>query len=135
MAEPGQISPTGGPDPSWPPVSIAAAALGCRCPRCGRGRLFEGLLAVRPVCETCGLDLRAHDAGDGPAVFAIFILATVVVIAAFIVEFRFAPPLWLHVVLWPVVLVPGAILLMRPMKAALVAIQYQHRRAEMLGDR
>jgi uncharacterized protein (DUF983 family) len=54
------------------PVSLAQAALGCRCPRCGEGALFTGLLTVRPACPSCALDFSAEDAGDGPAVFVIF---------------------------------------------------------------
>lgn len=110
-----------------PAAPLLQVALGCRCPRCGRGRLFTGLLTVRERCEVCGLDLRAHDAGDGPAVAVIFILGTLVVGAAFWVEFTFSPPLWVHAVLWPLVTFPLAILLMRPLKAALVAMQYRHR--------
>jgi uncharacterized protein (DUF983 family) len=50
---------------------------------------------------------------------------------AFWVEFRFSPPLWVHAILWPVVTVPLAVLLMRPAKAALVALQFRHRSSEM----
>ncbi|MCW3473357.1 DUF983 domain-containing protein [Rhodovastum sp. RN2-1] len=106
-------------------------ALTCRCPRCGEGRLFRGVLTVNERCGVCGLDLREHDAGDGPAVLVIFLLATMVVAAAFWVEFRFSPPLWVHAVLWPVVTVPLALAMMRPLKAALVALQYRHRSSEM----
>lgn len=111
--------------------SLLAASLHGRCPRCGEGRLFKGLLQVADRCPVCGLDLRAHDAGDGPAVFAILILGAIVVGLAFWVEFTFSPPLWVHAVLWPVVTIPGAILIMRPMKAALIFQQYRHRRREM----
>ena len=62
-----------------PAVSMARAALGCRCPRCGEGPLFAGLLRVRPTCAICGLDLSAQDAGDGPAVFVILFLGLIVV--------------------------------------------------------
>jgi uncharacterized protein (DUF983 family) len=113
------------------PPSILEAALRCRCPRCGRGKLFSGLLNVRERCEVCGLDLRAHDAGDGPAVAVILVLGAFVVGMAFWVEFHLHPPLWVHAVLWPVVTFPAAILMMRPMKAALVALQFRHRAAEM----
>jgi len=113
------------PPPWW------IAALTCRCPRCGKGRLFSGLLAVRDRCEACGLDLCAHDSGDGPASLVLFVLGAIVVSLAFWVEFRFSPPLWVHAVLWPVVTVPLAIALMRPLKAALVALQFRHRASEM----
>lgn len=119
------------PSVSPPPVSVLDAALRCRCPRCGRGKLFSGLLTVRERCAVCGLDLRAHDAGDGPAVAVILVLGTIVVSLAFWVEFHFSPPLWVHAVLWPAVTLPGAILMMRPMKAALVALQFRHRKTEM----
>jgi uncharacterized protein (DUF983 family) len=116
---------TSDPPPWW------QAALRCTCPRCGEGRLFDGLLTVRPRCETCGLDLREHDTGDGPAVLVMFVLGTIVVVLAFWVEFTFSPPLWVHAVLWPLVTVPLAVLMMRPLKAALVALQFKHRSREM----
>ncbi len=108
-------------------VSLWQAALLGRCPRCGQGKLFEGLLSVRERCAVCGLDLRGDDSGDGAAVFAIFIVGTIVVGAAFWVEFHFSPPLWVHAVLWPLVTVPLTIAVIRPVKAALVAQQYRHR--------
>ncbi|MDR3537491.1 MAG: DUF983 domain-containing protein [Acetobacteraceae bacterium] len=117
--------------PPWPAVSLAYAAFACRCPRCGKGRLFHNLLEVRPVCEVCGLDLARADAGDGAVVGAILVLGAIVISLAFWVEFRFSPPLWVHAILWPVVSIPLAIGLMRPAKAALVALQYRFRSSEM----
>lgn len=114
-----------------PPVSILRAALLCRCPQCGRGALFSGLLAVRERCPVCGLDLRQNDTGDGPAVAVMLLLGAIVVGLAFWVDVRFTPPLWLHAIIWPVVTLPLAILMMRPLKAALVALQYRHRSSEM----
>jgi uncharacterized protein (DUF983 family) len=93
--------------------------------------LFTGLLTLRPACPECGLDLTQSDTGDAGAVGLIMVLGAIVVILAFWVEFRFEPPLWVHIVLWPSITLPLAILLMRPMKAALVALQYRHRATEM----
>ena len=108
------------------PVSLAHAAFACRCPRCGEGRLFTGLLSVCPSCPACGLDLSAQDAGDGPAVFVIFFLGLIVVGLAAIVEIKFALPMWLHLVLWTPLILGGAILMLRPLKAGLIALQYKH---------
>ena len=108
------------------PVSLARVAFGCRCPRCGEGRLFIGLLTVRPACPACGLDFSAQDAADGPAVFVIFILGMIVVGLAAIVEIKFAPPIWVHLLLWTPLILVGAILLLRPLKAGLIALQYRH---------
>jgi len=106
--------------------SLSRAALGCRCPRCGEGSIFAGLLTVRPECTSCGLDLSAQDAGDGPAVFVIFLLGLIVVALAAFVELRFSPPLWVHLVLWTPLILGGAILMLRPLKAGMIALQYRH---------
>ena len=110
----------------YPPVSLIAAALLCRCPRCGRGKVFHGLLDVVPRCAACGLDISAQDAGDGPAVFVILILGAVVVLLAALVEIKLAPPIWVHIVLWLPTTLAGAVLLLRPLKAGLIALQYRH---------
>ncbi len=113
--------------PERPAVSTLAAALLCRCPRCGRGKLYDGIVSVAPRCAVCGLDLRAHDAGDGPTVFVVFLLGAVVVALAVLVEFTFAPPLWVHAVRWAPVVLIGSIAMLRPLKAGFIALQYRHR--------
>jgi uncharacterized protein (DUF983 family) len=110
----------------FPAISPLAVALRCRCPRCGKGKLFAGPLRVRQACEVCGLDLSAQDAGDGPAVFVILVLGLIVVGLAAWVEIQFAPPIWLHLMLWTPLVLCGAIAMLRPIKAGLIALQYQH---------
>jgi uncharacterized protein (DUF983 family) len=88
--------------------------------------LFAGLLSVRGACENCGLDLSAQDAGDGPAVFVIFFLGLIVVSLAALVEIRYSPPIWVHLVLWTPLILGGAIVMLRPLKAGLIALQYRH---------
>lgn len=112
--------------PALAAISPLRAALACRCPRCGRGRLFAGLLEISPSCPVCGLDLTAQDAGDGPAVFVIFFLGLIVVGLAALVEINFSPPIWLHLVLWTPLILGGAIAMLRPLKAWLIAMQYRH---------
>jgi len=108
-------------------VSPFSAGLRCRCPRCGDGPLYEGLLTVRERCGACGFDLRANDAGDGPAVFVILVLGFLIVGAALIVEVKFSPPLWVHALVWPGFIVAGAIFMLRVFKATLIALQFRHR--------
>jgi uncharacterized protein (DUF983 family) len=102
-----------------------------RCPRCGQGKLFEGLLSIRPTCPVCGLNLAGADTGDGAAAFIILIESAILVALAFWVEFRFNPPLWVHALLWPALAIPGSIAMMRPVKAFLVAQQFRNRPEEM----
>ncbi len=112
--------------PGSPPVAPLSAGLRCRCPRCGRGKLFDGLLAVAERCAECGLDLAPHDSGDGPAVFVIFILGAIVIPFVFAFERLVAPPMWAHMMVWPPVVIGLAIALLRPMKATLVAFRYKN---------
>jgi uncharacterized protein (DUF983 family) len=109
------------------PPSPLKAGLLCRCPRCGEGSLYNGLLTVADTCTVCGFDLRAQDSGDGPAVFVILILGAVVVALALLTESAFSPPLWLHAVLWPPLIIGGAFGMLRIFKALLIAMQYRHR--------
>lgn len=111
----------------YPPVPLLTAALGSKCPRCGRGGLYQGLLQIRARCPVCELDLSQHDTGDGAAVFVIMILGAVVVGLALWVELTFAPPLWLHAVLWTPLTLAGAVLMLRVIKAGLIAQQYRLR--------
>jgi uncharacterized protein (DUF983 family) len=49
---------------------------------------------------------------------------------ALLTEAWFAPPLWVHMVLWGPLILAGAIALLRPFKAIMVAIQFRHRAGE-----
>lgn len=84
------------------------------------------MLTVRPACPVCGLDLSAEDAGDGPAVFVIFFLGAVAVGIAAWLEIAFEPPIWVHLAVLTPIIVGGAIGLLRPMKACMIALQYRH---------
>jgi uncharacterized protein (DUF983 family) len=97
-----------------------------RCPRCGVGPLFQGVLKLAPKCTACGLDLRPYDQGDGPAAFAIFIVGAIVVGGAMWLEFTFSPPLWVHAAIWIPLIFPLTILVIRIIKAVLVRQQYRH---------
>ncbi|TAJ41088.1 MAG: DUF983 domain-containing protein [Reyranella sp.] len=111
----------------WPRQSPPDVALRGACPRCGRGRLFRGLLTIVDRCAVCDLDLRGNDAGDGPAVFVILGLGAIVMILVFWVEFRFEPPWWLHVLIWGPLTFGLAVWFLRVLKALLIAQQYTHR--------
>jgi uncharacterized protein (DUF983 family) len=91
------------------------------------------VLTVRPSCAVCGLDFSAEDAGDGPAVFVILFLGLIVVGLAAVVEIRLSPPVWVHLLLWTPLIIGGAILMLRPLKAGLIALQYRHRELGSAG--
>ncbi len=108
------------------------AAIKARCPRCAKGHLFAGplTLKLRSRCENCGLDYSFIDTGDGPAVFGILILGSLVLGAALLVEFKLSPPIWVHVVLWGPVTLVLSLLVLRLLKSMLVALQFRHKAGE-----
>ena len=106
-------------------ISPFIAGVKCRCPRCGEGRLFVNLLNMRERCEECGLDYKFIDTGDGPAVFATFILGFLCLGGALVAEFEFGVPWWMHVLLWGTITPLFAIFLLRFLKATLIALQFK----------
>ncbi len=106
------------------------AGLTCACPRCGRGKLFQGFLSLRSCCDVCGLDYSFADSGDGPAVFIMFLAGFIVVFAALVTEVVYQPPLWVHAALWLPLILIVTLGPLRPMKGLLIALQYHHRAAE-----
>ena len=114
-----------------PPTLSESALRGiaCKCPRCGKGRIYSGFLTLRPSCEVCGLDFAFMDSGDGPAIFMIMIAGAIVVAAALIVEVKYQPPFWLHAALWLPLIAATTLLPLRSMKSLLIALQYHHKAA------
>jgi uncharacterized protein (DUF983 family) len=108
----------------------ARAALFGRCPRCGKGRLFDGYLHIAPRCSACGLDYATFDAGDGPAVFVILIVGAIVAGSALVVEVKYSPPYWVHAVLWIPLILILSFAMLRFMKSLLLVLQYKHKAGE-----
>ncbi len=118
----------------WTAPNPFLAGLRGRCPRCGEGRLFAGFLALADGCDVCGLDYGAADSGDGPAVFVMFLVGFLVVPPALLLEVALTPPLWLHALVWTPLAVGLCLVLLRPFKAGLIALQFRHDAAEARLD-
>lgn len=98
----------------------------CKCPNCAEGRLFDRFLKVALNCPACGCDFSKADAGDGPAVFVVLIVGTVVTFAALLVEVKYTPPYWLHAALWLPLTLGLSLGLLQPFKGLLLAIQFHY---------
>ena len=110
-------------------VSPFVSGIKCCCPRCGKGKLFVGLLNLDLMagCSSCELDYTFIDTGDGPAVFVIMILGFLMLGGALALEFGLHPPIWLHVVIWVPLTLFLAFGMLRPLKALLIALQFKNR--------
>lgn len=99
-----------------------------RCPVCQRGRLFQpGSVTVVATCDACHEKLGQHDVGDGASVFLIFILGFTIVPMAWAFEIFFAPPLWVHAVLWTIVILGVMAVILPATKAFIILLDYRHR--------
>ncbi len=111
-------------------ISHLWSGLLCRCPKCGKGRIFGFSLKVRDECPVCGLSFKAHDAGDGPAVAATFFIGILALAVALVIEFKYEPEMWVHVVVAAPVITLGSYMILRPLKGIMIAMQYRYRSVE-----
>ncbi len=112
-----------------PPLPIISGVT-CRCPRCGKGKLFSGFLKMAPSCEACGLDFSFADPADGPAFFVMTAIGMIVIAVFTWVEVAYHPPMWVHMVTVFPALIIGCLGTLRPVKAWLVASQFFHKAEE-----
>lgn len=94
------------------------------CPACGQGSLFHAYLKVADRCGTCAEELHHQRADDAPPYFTMLIVGHVVVAGLVAVEMAFAPPTWVHSVIWGPVLVGMSLWLLPRIKGAIVGMQW-----------
>jgi uncharacterized protein (DUF983 family) len=99
----------------------------CRCPKCGKGRLYRAYLKVVDRCAVCGEELFHHRADDAPPYFVMLITGHIVVPLALLVETMYSPPYWVHAVLWTPLAVALVFGLLQPVKGAIVGWQWANR--------
>jgi len=101
-----------------------------RCPRCGRGHIFSGLLKIRERCEVCGLDYSYADPADGPAVFVQLFACVPGVVFVLLLAILWDPPFWVYLVVGLPIIVATTVLPLRPIKGWLVASQFYFKAQE-----
>ena len=116
--------------PFYSGISPCRAGLSGACPRCGRGRLFAGYLALAKGCASCGLCFDFEDAGDGASWFVMLIAGFVAVGGTMFVEVNWHPSYWVHAAIAVPLAVFLPLILLRPAKGILVCQQFATRAAE-----
>ena len=111
-----------------PAASVVAAGLKGALPALRPGRAVpQRPGAARASASAAGSSYAFADSGDGPAVFAIFILGFLVLGGALLVEFKLQPAgvgaRRAVGLLTPLL----AFFLLRVLKATLIALQYKHK--------
>jgi uncharacterized protein (DUF983 family) len=95
-----------------------------RCPHCGKGRMFRAFLKVADRCDVCGEELHHQRADDFPAYLVIVIVGHLVVPLVLHVEMTYQPAYWIHAALFLPLTLMLSLLLIQPVKGAVVALQW-----------
>lgn len=97
---------------AWPPrpsyLTALFRGLKLRCPRCGRGRISDGLFAPRPACLSCGQVLKLKEGEFTGGVYLGYVLSVLLLGILFVI---LVWPLGMDIeqTLW--VLLPGGVIL------------------------
>lgn len=99
----------------------------CRCPHCGKGKMFRSYLKVNDQCDVCGEELKYHRADDFPPYIAITIVGHVVVFLMLHMDMTYqVSPMFYMVTMIPLAVVLSLALL-PPIKGAVVGWQWASR--------
>lgn len=114
----------------YPPISPVKTGIGGKCPRCGRGKLFNGYLTVAKSCSSCGLSYDFADSGDGATWFVMLFACVFGVGSILGVEVAYSPSFWVHVMIAIPVLIIIPMIMLRPAKGFLICQQWVHNAQE-----
>src|SRR5690606_25675181 len=95
-----------------------------RCPHCGEGRLFGVFVKTVDHCEVCDEQISHHRADDLPAYLVILIVGHLVVGAFVGVQMMWQLSTWVHLAIWAPITVIASLLLLQPIKGAMVGLQW-----------
>jgi uncharacterized protein (DUF983 family) len=100
----------------------------CRCPHCGTGKLFKSYLKPVVVCESCTEKLDGHRSDDLPPYVTIMIVGHAIVPIILANEMSANPwSLWVHFTVWLPLTLILTLLLMQPVKGAMIGMQWANR--------
>ena len=117
-------------DNYYPPISASKTAVGGKCPRCGRGKLFAGYLAVAKSCSSCELSYDFADAGDGATWFVMLFACVFGVGSILGIEIAYSPAWYVHVMIAIPVLIILPMIMLRPAKGFMINQQWKYNAQE-----
>lgn len=95
-----------------------------RCPSCGEGELFNGFVKTVDKCAVCGEEIHHHRADDLPAYLVILIVGHFMVSGFMLFSEVFPLSNWQQLAIWVPLTIISAIALLRPVKGAVVGLQW-----------
>lgn len=94
------------------------------CPACGTGKLFKSYLKSVDHCAVCNEDISHHRADDLPAYLVILLVGHIVVGGFMMTDLVRPMSNWAHLAIWAPMTVILALVLIQPMKGAVIGLQW-----------
>ena len=110
--------------PARPLLTAMQRGFLCKCPNCGKGRLFASFVRTVSECDHCGEAIHHHRADDLPAYLVVVIVGHLVLGAFMGFESMFDLSLIQQLAIWIPLTIVLAIGLLRPVKGAVVGLQW-----------
>jgi uncharacterized protein (DUF983 family) len=107
-----------------PPGRAILRGLLCRCPNCGRGKLFGAFLKPVDRCAMCGEEIFHHRSDDLPPYLVILVLGHVVVGGYMISDTLHHLPMWATLSIWAPITVVTALAIIQPIKGGVIGLQW-----------
>jgi uncharacterized protein (DUF983 family) len=117
-----EISATHMPRRDWQQAVLRG--LRCRCPACGKGKLFGAFIKPVLVCESCAEDISPQRADDLPPYIVITIVGHIVVGGLLLAEQYADWSFTTHMLIWPALVLILSLALMQPVKGAVIGLQW-----------
>lgn len=110
--------------PTWPAL---LNGMRCRCPRCGKGKLFSRYLKVADSCSECGQDFSHHRADDLPPYLTIMIVGHILVFLMLDMEIRGIASPWVYIAIFVPLAAILPVAMLPSVKGFVVALQWSRR--------
>ena len=94
------------------------------CPCCGEGKLFSAFLKPVEACQVCGEEMHHQRADDFPPYLSIFIVGHIVVAGFMATDRWLTLESWQHLAIWIPVTIALCLILMQPLKGAVIGMQW-----------
>jgi len=95
-----------------------------KCPKCGEAKLFRSFAKTVDDCAVCGEHIDHHRADDLPAYLVIFVVGHIVIGGFMGVEAAVELSPWTHLAIWVPITIAMSLLLLQPLKGAIVGLQW-----------
>lgn len=106
-------------------LTVLKRGLLLRCPNCGQGKMFSGLLHMNPLCPYCQVRYERHSGESVGGMYINLILAEFLTIGGyFLAEALWHPPAVPHLIFWIAFNIIFVVLFYRHARALWVSIVY-----------